>query len=466
MSYISSSPYPAKNYSIAVIKNLWQWGLVIESLLDEDWVCKLSSYRKLIVGFSGGLDSTVLLHNLAQQPQLIERLSVVHIDHGLSPNASAWRNHCQDFCNWLQVPLTIQAVEFNRKTNIEAHARTARYQALSSLLAQQECVLLAHHADDQAETVLLQLFRGTGIDGLSAMASIQPLGLGELARPLLSHTRERLEIYAHQHDLHWIDDESNDNHHFSRNYLRQKVMPLLEDKWPSVVKNIITCAQHCHQAQVNLEDLAILDYCDLQTAPHILPITDLKTKSFARLVNVLRYWLKKNQVKTPTTNILQRIVTELVYARKDAIPCVEWGNVRIRRFQEQLYLITNLECNSGSLETRSASICWENFPAQLSIAHGYLSAQPASQGLCIPAGSKIIVRFRQGGETFYWRGQTKSLKKLLQQWRIPPWKRETIPLIYINNDLAAVVGYAMSDYFYSTHSPAWKCEYTSRMKFQ
>jgi len=424
---------------------------VIDSLLTQDWLDSLAHYQTLYIGFSGGLDSTVLLHTIVRQPTLIGKVVAVHIHHGLSKNATSWQEHCQCQCDMLSIPLLVRDVQFNTRANIEEGARIARYQVFSSLLAEDDCLLLAHHADDQAETVLLQLFRGTGIDGLAAMASRGELAKGSLARPFLNHTRDTLEAYARHYQLAWIDDESNQNTAFSRNYLRQQIMPLLRAKWPGLVGNLGRSAIHCQQAKSNLDCLAEIDCQERVKSQDSLNLTPLLLLNQARLANVLRVWLRKNNVRCPTTVILQRLITDVILGRQDALAVVTWDGIVVRRYQQTIYLLKEESQNQLNC------IEWSTFPTSLQLdgkghrsLHVRSGSSQTSAGLKIPPNCIIQVRFRQGGETFHWRGQTKQLKKLYQQWQIPPWQRDMIPLLYVNGELAAVVGFAISDYFYAT----------------
>ncbi|WP_242602128.1 tRNA lysidine(34) synthetase TilS [Legionella nagasakiensis] len=418
------------------------------SLLSNDWLKRLSTYHRLFVGFSGGLDSTVLLHSLVLQPNLRDKIHAVHIHHGLSTNADVWQTHCQCWCDVRSIPFIARQVKVNDYSNIEEKARIARYNQFSSLLSEKDCLLLAHHADDQAETVLLQLLRGAGVDGLAAMAAEASMAKGRLARPLLAFTRQTLEAYARHYGLDWIEDESNQNTAFSRNYLRHHVMPLLRAKWPSVAMSLARSASHCQQAKINLETLAALDCEHLTEQANCLSLSFLLPLSRARLENVLRVWLKRNQVRLPSTIMLQRLIDELIFANQDANPCVQWDMVEVRRYQQTLHLLKNQEVTD--LKERRE---WFTFPQPLSLdALGYLHAEPAKKGLQVPPGSRIEIRFRQGGETMCWHGQTKQLKKLLQQWRIPPWQRDSVPLIYLDGRLASVVGFAVSDHFYGLGS--------------
>lgn len=418
-------------------------------LLNSDWFTRLNQFEKLVIGFSGGLDSTVLLHALASHPSLHAKLLAVHINHGISSNALSWQQHCEQFCQNLGVNFISEAVQFDRDANIEEGARVARYAVFSALLTEKDCLVLGHHQDDQAETVLLQLLRGAGVDGLAAMAELGVLGKGVIARPCLNTSRLQLEQYATSQQLLWIEDESNQDICYSRNYLRQKILPLLTDKWPGAVGNLARTALHCQQAKSNLDALALQDCPELSFASDSLCITPLLQLDFARIVNVLRAWLKKRHIQAPSTALLHRMIDELIFARIDAIPQVNWDEVVVRRYQQHLYLDKK---NTTRLPNYSE---WEEFPSPLIFGvDGFcVTAEPAQQGLVVPLKAKIAIRFRQGGETFFLHGQTKQLKKLFQEWQIPPWQRERTPLLYINDELAAVVNYAISDPFFNRNEP-------------
>jgi tRNA(Ile)-lysidine synthase len=397
------------------------------------------------------------LHALASHPRILNKLVVVHVNHGISANSSLWQIHCEHFCHSLGINLITQSVQFDRLANIEERARVARYAIFSSLLGEDDCLLLGHHLDDQAETFLLQLFRGSGVDGLSAMAEMSQFELGMLARPFLSHPRKQLEYYAKWHQLPWIEDESNQDNHYARNYVRNKIIPLLQSKWPGVTYSIARSAIHCQQAKRNLDTLALNDFSDNEEGSDTLIrnslfIGLLKKLSFDRIANILRMWLKNNRVQMPSTLTFHRLIHEVIFAGPDAVPEVTWGDVWVRRYKQHLYLDRRNGANFSS------SIEWSAFPLPLIVENLGLNllAKNTNQGLVVPPGAKIFVKFRQGGERIFWHGQSKQLKKLFQEWEVPPWLRERIPLIYFDDTLAAVLGYAMSDLFFNQKSPeAW-----------
>lgn len=422
-------------------------------LLSPQWIAQLGNYSRLLVGLSGGLDSTVLLHVLASEPAIGSKLVAVHVNHCISPFALEWQKHCADFCKNLGIELIAESVEFDRSANIEEGARNARYEVFTSLLQTNECLLLGHHLEDQAETVLLQLFRGAGVDGLAAMPESGFLGIGALARPFLSNSRQQIEAYAKVHQLCWITDESNKDIHYSRNFLRHQIMPLLASRWPGVAGNIARTAGHCQQARLNLDELALQDYPELMLPSYSLFIGSIESFSFDRIANIIRVWLKKNQIRLPSSATFQRIIHEVVFAGEDATPLVSWDNIYIRRYQSHLYIEFSKEIR------QSISTDWTDFPDPLCLKESGITLfiQKADEGIRIPNDGTISIKFRQGGELFAWHGQTKQLKKLFQQWGIPPWRRDSIPLLYINDQLAAVAGYAVSDLFFTNNpSDAWR----------
>ena len=431
------------NFYNNAIKNLWQWVHVSDSLLTANWVTSLTRYHQIFVGYSGGLDSTVLMHCLAQEPSLAQKIIAVHINHGLSANALHWQNHCLHLCQTLSIPLFAEAVTFSRQANIEEEARKARYEVFASLMTEEDCLVLGHHLDDQAETLLLQLFRGAGINGLGAMLEQKDFAKGQLLRPLLGYSRRELEDYALSQKLSWVDDESNQNPSYSRNYLRHQILPQLGQRWPGIVNNLVRTSQLCQKASRNLAALATLDCPALKQATTSLSFVNFKHLEEERIANILFFWLKSNQVKIPSALLIERIIHEVIQAKEDAIPLLQWKDFSIRRYQQTLYL------QMKEKEDFTLSLPWSSFPKPLPLPGlGELLVEKRDKGLIVPKDAKLKVSFRQGGELFHWRGQTKQLKKLWQEWKTPPWLRDKIPLLYINEQLAAVIGYAINDTFY------------------
>jgi tRNA(Ile)-lysidine synthase len=398
-----------------------------------DYAC-LQTFSRLYVGLSGGLDSTVLLHLLASKMADLPPIQAIYIHHGISPNATAWQTHCETFCQSLAIPLITKKIAFNRACNLEEAARKARYAALADEVQASEALLTGHHADDQAETLVLQLMRGAGVDGLSAMKKHSPFAAGALVRPLLAISRRELENYATRHALVWIEDESNLDNHYARNFLRNIIFPALRDKWPATNNVLNRTAQLAQDAKVCLDDLAMLDMGSFAEFDQ-LPFRLLTELSRERVLNCLRFWIKKQVHILPSAATLTRIYTEVIQSREDATPAVSFGNHIVRRFNQRLYLEPVLQ------SLQAVVIPWTHFPERCEPGEAFGVFEGTGKA------ENVEIRFRQGGEVLRLHGQTKSLKKLFQQWKIPPWKRESIPLIYIAGQLAVVVGYARSDDF-------------------
>ena len=293
----------------------------------------------LCVAFSGGADSTALLAALAAQATLRRRLRAIHVDHGLQPASRAWARHCREVAARLGVPFVLRRVRVNcgPGQSLEAQARAARYAALAQELAAGELLLTAHHQDDQLETVLLQLLRGAGLAGLAAMPAVMPFAAGLLCRPLLSVRRAELTAFTQRRGLPCIEDPANADERFDRNYLRHKVVPLIEARFAGAATAVARSARHAAEAQQLLEQLAAGD------AGHCADGARLSAAALRRLTpvrrrNVLRAWIRAAGQLPPDARRLAEIAGPLLAARPDAQPRVEWGEVQVRRHAGQLIL--------------------------------------------------------------------------------------------------------------------------------
>ncbi|MGB5339450.1 MAG: tRNA lysidine(34) synthetase TilS, partial [Gammaproteobacteria bacterium] len=404
------------------------------------------------VAYSGGLDSHVLLHALAalrSQPGCVA--GAVHVNHGLQHAAARMEAHCRSVCAALGLELVILQVDARAGSgdSPEAAARTARYRELAGWLPAGHCLLTAQHRDDQAETLLLQLLRGSGVGGLAAMPESAPFGAGRLLRPLLNYTRQALHAYADSQQLTWIEDPSNTDTAFDRNYLRREVMPALRRRWPSATAVLARSAGHCAEAaavmdQLGAEDLQVL----AGRAPGTLSLSGLAVLPVVRQRNALRYWIKAATGTAPSTAILARILSDVLASRPDAEPCIRWGGYEIRRYRDDIYLLEQ------RIEPRRERVLnWTlGAPLALPDAGGILSVQPEpGRGIRAEmlARSGVHVRYRQGGERCrpVGRGHHHSLKKLFQEEGIPPWERALIPLIYVEDQLAMVPGFWVCEPF-------------------
>lgn len=405
---------------------------------------ELPSSAKLCVAFSGGLDSHVLLHSLAQLRLQGSSFSLrsAHIDHGLSPDSFKWSLHCQQICSELAVDCTIVKVDVKRilaNNSLEEVARNLRYQALADQLADHEYLMTAHTQNDQAETVLLQMLRGCGVKGLAAMPEIKRLGEGYLVRPLLQMGREALYDYAVKENLQWIEDESNNNLKFDRNYIRQQILPVLSNRWPQVKNLLCRTASHAAEASHLLDEIAASDLLALQNAkPDTLSIKGLKSLSFNRQKNLLRFWVHKLGLPLPSMTKLLQIIKTVVNANDAACPLVTWRGAEVRRFRDELYAMRPLLPHDPDLV-----LTWDMQRLLSLPGGGHLSL---AENLIPPQDVSVTVKFRQGGERFHpsTRMGSHPLKKLFQEWGIPSWQRDRLPLIYLADRLVAVPGYAVA----------------------
>jgi tRNA(Ile)-lysidine synthase len=397
------------------------------------------------VAYSGGVDSHVLLHALASiRASLGCRIGAVHVNHGLHEHAAEWETHCREVSRTLAVPFVSLRVDARAAAgeSPEAAARAARYAALQDWLAPGDCLLTAQHQDDQAETLLLQLLRGSGVKGLAAMPVRADFGAGQLRRPLLDCARQALLAYARENDLDWIDDPSNQDTGLDRNFLRHRVVPELRERWPALSATLARSARHCAEATRALAQLAELDLAAVagETA-RALQVSGLQRLSMERRRNALRHWCMRQCGSTPSTAVVERMLTDVLAGRVDAEPCVRWGDHELRRYRDQVYLL-----GQAPLELPAGMLDWPlPRPLVLPGDGGTLSVTTETGGgirAAAVAGNLLQVGFRHGGERCRPGGRRHhhALKKLFQEHGVLPWERSRIPLIYIGNELAAVAG--------------------------
>ena len=388
------------------------------------------------IAFSGGLDSTVLLHLLANlaNTDSLPPLSAVHVHHGLQTAAGAWPAHCQSICDNLGVPLRVMRVQVQPGASLERAARDARYQAFIEVTGAGQVLLTGQHRDDQAETLLFRLLRGAGVRGLSAMPAQRPLTAGYLVRPLLEVSRAELEAYAEEHQLEWIEDPSNADSRFSRNYLRHRVLPTLTERWPQAVSSLARTAEYLSEAQGLLDELAVMD---LQAAdqPSAFPwlrlpsltLAPLRELSDARQRNALRHWL------TPLTRLPDSDHWagwhSLRDAKADAQPLWRLADGELHRCGQRIWWLPS----TGS-EFSDATVSWPDPQKPLELAgNGQLTLSGEA-----PDGP-LQVRYRQGGEIIEVPGRgRRDLKRLLNESGLPGFVRGRLPLLYQGEQLLGV----------------------------
>jgi tRNA(Ile)-lysidine synthase len=400
--------------------------------------------RRFLIGFSGGIDSTVLLHALVKSSDRHRTpIVAIHINHGLHDDSDRWASHCRDVAGDLGVACVCESVEIDDASGfgVEATARQARYEAFEKHVEDGDWLLSAHHEDDQAETLLLNLMRGSGLAGIAGIGAVQGFNRGTLARPMLGISSRSIAAYADENALRWIDDPSNLDIRFDRNFLRQEIMPALEERWPGAAQRLARSAELAGEASELLNDLAELDLAAVTTTatPDRLDLDGLKALSDGRQRNLLRFAVRQCGLSPPPATRLRQITEELIPAKPDAQPLVAWPGVEVRRYRNRLYLLAERPADALPLtEKLTADGSWLDLGAGV----GQMRLQSGVGGGIDTAAvaDGLSVRFRQGGEEFRPVGRTSThkLKKLLQEDGVVPWMRGRIPLLYSADALVAV----------------------------
>ncbi len=419
----------------------------VENILRE----QVQRNDHLVIGLSGGVDSVLLLSILTSLiVQLGFTLSALHVNHGISPNANKWEKFCLDLCSAHGIPIKIAKLKVSRLsgTSLEAVARDARYQIFRKLKA--DYVILAQHLDDQAETLLLQMLRGAGVKGLGAMPVVrnqisevgnQALDTGpQILRPLLNVSRSEIEGYAQKNKLCWITDESNNDVSFDRNFLRHKIFPLLEKRFPSYRTTFLRTSRHMAEAGCLLDELAEYDRKECIIS-NKLQIEELRKLSFPRARNLLRYSFAQQGVILPSAVKLEDILGQLLSSRLDTKLHNMFGDTEIR-------------CFRGSIHVRRASVLpnkkwkfvWKG-EKQLAIAElrgsvRFMCKKGRGINLQKLKEGPVIIRFRLGGERIRpdCNRPRRSLKNLLQEASFPLWERESLPLLFSGEHLVWAPG--------------------------
>lgn len=426
-----------------------------------DTLQTLAGVKRYLIAYSGGLDSHVLLQALAELRPGPELLAV-HVNHQISEQADKWQEHAGLVCQSLALKLQVIHVDASSPAgnSPEDWARKLRYQALKELMQAGDVLLTAHHKDDQAETLLLQLLRGAGVKGLAAMPLQRQFGQGIHVRPLLGFSRGQLHEYATSRSFDWIDDDSNNSNRYDRNYLRQEVLPALKSRWPALPDTLSRVARHQAETMQLIDDLAAIDMqlC-YRASSASLKLDALKKLSAVRQANLIRYYVKSLGLAVPDTVKTQHILNDIIGSRRDSTACVNWPGVEIRRYRNDVIADAQSVRHDPNL-----NIEWQlNTPCVLS--NSMLQAN-AGMGRGIRregTPEKLTVRFRQGGEKIKPanREHHQDVKTLFQDAGVPPWQRDRIPFIYNDEKLLAVVGFWIDDSVNAADDePAWQIEWS------
>jgi tRNA(Ile)-lysidine synthase len=431
---------------------------------------------QVLVGFSGGLDSTVLLHALSARRGRLGGLRAIHVDHGLQAASGDWSRHCARACAELGVPLQVREVRVvPRGDGPEAAARRARMTAFADALGPGEALVLAHHLDDQAETVLLRLLRGAGGAGVAAMRDARPFARGVLRRPLLGMPRAALQAYARDHALSWIQDPSNAGTCFDRNYLRHEVLPRLHARWPGATQALGA------SARLLAEDAALLDEecarrlrdVALDADGTVLRASALRALSAPWRARVLRHWLQGRGLPTPAAAAHARIDAELLGARPDAVATIAWPGVVLRRWRDGLHaeapgpdLPAAWEAawdGAGPLRLPDGS--WLDIAEAEGVTPDPRPSGEDAQAAAFRAAFGIVhVRPRAGGERLRLPGRAHrhQLKHLLQDAGIAPWLRARLPLSFAEDGELLAAG----DALVGARLAAWQAEHGRRLRWR
>ena len=435
---------------------------VIEGLL-----VRLPATARFVVAFSGGADSLALLHAFtkASTNGRSPCLHALHVDHHLHPASTQWARQCMEICDRLSVELTVldADVKTSEGTHLdEGAARTVRYEAYERFLSADDVLCTAHSEDDHVETILLNLLRGAGPRGLAGIPPERRLGKGIVTRPVRGVSRRALHAYARQTGLPFIRDPANEDLRYARALLRRKVIPVLEERWPGMRT---TLARAAHLGQEAAELLDALAAVDLRPTGGIdartLDVVSLAALDPARRRNAIAAWLRAQGVRSPGARRLEQIAREVVEARSDAIPCVAFGDIEVRRFRGRIRLVPRERPDLAPCERR-----WR-IPEALALDHGELACERCIDGGLDDAvqDKEVIVRFRGDGAAWMRpmgvRGH--SLRKRFQALGIPPWQRGRIPLVYVDHVLAAVGSVWINPRLAAApRTPGWCVRWTPR----
>ena len=380
----------------------------MEDLANKD---EYLTGKKIVVALSGGIDSVVLLHFLNKHYP--GNVRAVHINHNLSKHSDEWCAFCERICNSTKIEFKYISINIQNSSNIEENARKKRYLSLKSELRVGEILCTAHHQEDQAETFLLQLFRGSGVAGLASMPKIKSIGDSELYRPFLSISKQKIVDYASKNHLKWIEDDSNLDTNFKRNLLRIEFLPKLSSAFNGLIKNVSRSAAHQAEALRLMQDLAELDIKNFELlVNNKIQVSSLIQLPKRRIVNVLRYYIANLGFLLPSNKVLNELISSLS-AKTDANVILRWHHYEVRRYNGELYFFDE---------------------------HIESSNLPCPYYESLKNLPNFEIRFRLEGQRIKVKGKghSQSLKKVLQESNIPPWERDKLRMYYVDGSLRAM----------------------------
>lgn len=411
-----------------------------------------STQKQFLIGFSGGLDSTALLLLFTKlrenRPHL--QMRAIHIHHGLSANADSWTEHCKQICEQLNVPLIIEKVRVDTCNGIEAGAREARYQAISQHILPDEILATAHHLQDQTETFFLALKRGSGLQGLGAMQLQSTVYNLPVFRPLLHFTRPELEQFVQATKLDWVEDESNRDSRYERNFLRNEILPELRQRWAHFDLAVQRSAQHCFEQQQLINELLADEFAqNFDKTDRSFSIQQFAQYSATKQKALLRLWLNEWQLPMPSLVQLEQIIQDVIFARSDSNPLFQLGEKVVRRHQQKLYLtpqFTDISTHKVDIKI-GETVCLPDNLGTLTLTQQadkllvqWKNKQLVTQKLPF-TNSPIQIRFSYSSKIrLTEKSANKEMKKIWQHFNVPVWQRQRIPLIFYGDKLKSAVG--------------------------
>lgn len=404
-------------------------------------IIKKYKNKSCLIAYSGGLDSTVLLHQFLKikkkAPQT--KIRAIHINHNLTFDSIKWVQHCKQTCKMYQIPFIIENIKISKNTkNIEEELRIKRYNIIYNHLFFDEILFTGHHMNDQCETFFLSLKRGSGPTGLSSMSFETTLGSKKIIRPFLNTKKQTLISWAYHENLTWIEDFSNSNINYDRNFIRKKIIPTLEKRWPSFLKNCLRTIKICQEETVLLKNLLHEKFNNFLKSDGSLNITSFKNIKRELATAIIRHWISLQTIKMPSYKNIQCIYDQIVFSRKDANPKIILKKNEIRRYKESLYFL--------QIQTsfKNQFLFWHNINIRLVLPNksGYLIQD--NNGVVLPRPKKnelINIRFQyEGNILILGRNKRRKIKKIWQEKNIPPWLRSQIPLLFYNNIFISALG--------------------------
>ncbi len=394
----------------------------------------LPTGARIVVACSGGLDSTVLLHALTMRG--VDALIAVHVHHGLQAAADDWAQHCQALCNRLGVPMQLRhaAIADGDDAGPEGAARDARYALLRAAMQPGDVLATAHHRDDQAETVLLRLLRGTGVHGLAAMRPLIDFAPGRLWRPLLDQPRAAIRDYALQQGLTWIDDPHNQHLRYTRSWLRGHGLPPWRERFPGIDERLARTARLAAGAAELLDERAAEDHAAIAAGSE-LSVSGLLALSVARRHNLVRWWLQQRGFRPPFAEHLDRIDREILGAGPETEPLLQWPGCELRRYRDRLHAMAPLQPVPDGVWVEWTSGTRIELPGDCGVLEADL---PPPRPVRV-RGLRLSERIRPVGDA-----HSRECRKLFQQLGIPPWLRVRIPVLELDDDARCIAGIAMT----------------------